>query len=65
MVGDLVLWKVVGSMKDQNAGKLAPNWEGPYQVTTTVRVGAYYLEDMEERPLPRPWNVCNLKKYYQ
>ena len=24
--------------------------------------GAYYLEDMEERPLPRPWNVSNLKK---
>ena len=65
MVGDLVLWKAVGSMKDQNAGKLAPNWEGPYQVTATVRVEAYYLEDMEERPLPRPWNVCNLKKYYQ
>lgn len=25
---------------------------------------AYYLEDLEERPLPQPWNVYNLKKYY-
>ena len=32
-VGDLVLWKAVGSMQDTNAGKLAPTWEGPYRVT--------------------------------
>ena len=51
-------------MKDQNAGKLAPNWEGPYQVIASVGAGAYYLEDLEERPLPRPWNIYNLKKYY-
>lgn len=29
MAGNLVLGKAIGSMKDQNAGKLAPNWEGP------------------------------------
>ena len=52
-------------MKDQNVGKLALNWEGPYRVTATVGLRAYYLEDLEERPLPRPWNVYNLKKYYQ
>lgn len=62
---DLVLRKVVGSMKDQNARKLMPNWEGPYRVTTTVGAGAYYLEDSEERPLPRPLNVYNLRTYYQ
>ena len=39
-------------MKDQGAGKLAPNWEGPYRVTTVAGVEAYYLEDVEERPLP-------------
>lgn len=63
--GDLVLRKVVGSIKDQNAGKLTPNWEGPYRVTATVGAGAYYLEDLEERPLPRPLNVYNLRTYYQ
>lgn len=56
--------RIVGSMKDQNARKLAPNWEGPYRVTTVAKMGAYYLEDVEERLLPRPWNVSNLKKYY-
>ena len=50
----LGLQKAVRSMKGHNAGKLALNWEEPYQVTATVEAGAYYLEDMEERPLPRP-----------
>ena len=30
VTGDIVLRKVVGSMKDLSARKLAPNWEGPY-----------------------------------
>ena len=30
VAGDLILWKAIGNMKDQNAGKLATNWEGPY-----------------------------------
>ena len=64
VAGDLVLWKAVRNMKDQSAGKLAPNWEGPYRVTTIVGTGTYYLEDMKERPLPQPCNICNLKKYY-
>ncbi|XP_075636714.1 uncharacterized protein LOC142608949 [Castanea sativa] len=57
VAGDLVLRKVVGSARDVNAGKIAPSWEGPYRVTAIAGAGAYYLEDMEERPLPRPWNV--------
>ena len=52
MAGGLVLRKVVGSMKYHNADKLAPNYEGPYQVTAMAGAKAYYLEDMEERPLP-------------
>lgn len=48
---DLVLRKVVGNMKDQNADKLALNWVGPYRVTATAEVRAYYLEDLEERRL--------------
>jgi len=49
---DLVLRRVVEITKDLNAGKLAPNWKGPYKFTAIARAGAYYLEDMEERPLP-------------
>ena len=63
-VGDLVLRKVVRNTRDVNAGKLALTWEGPYRVTTIASAGAYYLEDLDERPLSRPWNAHNLKKFY-
>ena len=62
--GELVLRKVVGNMPDIAAGKLAQTWEGPYRVTAIAGAGAYYLEDLDERPLPRPWNANNLKKFY-
>ena len=54
----------MGNMRDVDAGKLAQTWEGPYRVTAIAGAGAYYLEDLDERPLPRPWNVHNLKKFY-
>lgn len=54
----------MGNVQDVNAGKLAPNWEGPYRVIAIAEAGAYYLEDMEERPLPQSWNVQNLKIFH-
>ena len=63
-VGDLVLRKAVGNMRDTNARKSTPSWEGPYKVTTITGSGAYYLEDLDERPLPWPWNAHNLNKFY-
>nr|XP_023900295.1 uncharacterized protein LOC112012148 [Quercus suber] len=63
-VRDLVLRKVVGNMRDISAGKLAPTWEGPYIVTAIAGAWAYYLKDLDEKPLPRPWNAHNLKKFY-
>ncbi|KAL0416876.1 UNVERIFIED_CONTAM: hypothetical protein Slati_3519500 [Sesamum latifolium] len=60
-VGDLVLRRV-DALKP--IGKLDPTWEGPYKVTSVIGKGAYELEDPEGRPLPRPWNVHNLKKYF-
>ena len=62
--GDLVLRRAVGNMRDTNTGKLALTWEGPYRVTSIASAGAYYLEDLDKRPLPQPWNVHNLKKFY-
>ena len=59
-----MLRKAVGNMRDTNAGKLAQAWEGPYRVTAIVSTGAYYLEDLNERPLSQPWNVYNLKKFF-
>ena len=62
--GDLVLRKVLGSTKNPAWGKLGPNWEGPYRITLVARIGAYYLEDSDERAIPHPWNVNNLRMYY-
>ena len=62
--GNLVLRKVVGTARNSNWGKLGPNWEGPYRITSVAGIGAYYLEDLDENVIPRPWNVNNLLCYY-
>ena len=51
---DLVLRKVVGAAKDPSWGKLGPNWEGPFQITSVAGICAYYLEDLDEKVVPRP-----------
>ena len=61
---DLVLRKVIGTAKNLVWGKLGPNWEGLYRITSMAGIGAYFLEDLHEHVIPRPWNVNNLKKYY-
>ena len=63
-VGDLVLRKFLGTAKNPAWGKLGPNWEGAYRITSVVGIGAYHLEDLEERAVPRSWNVNNLRRYY-
>ena len=62
--GDLVLRKVPGTTRNPAWGKLGPNWEGPYRITFVIGIGAYFLEDLDERVVPCPWNVNNLKRYY-
>ena len=62
--GDLVLRKVLGIAKNLVWGKVGPNWEGPYRITSMAGIGAYFLEDLDERVIPRPWNINNLKRYY-
>ena len=64
-VGDLVLRKVSTATKDLNQGKLGPTWEGPYRVVHYSRRGSYHLETLDGQKLLRPWNIENLKKYYQ
>ena len=53
-VGDWVLQKVIIATKDSAEGKLASSWEGPYKVTDCRRAGAYRLENLEVKALPRP-----------
>ena len=61
---DLVLRKVLGAVKNPAWGKLGPNWEGSYRITLVAGIGAYFLEDLDEHVIPRPWNINNLKMYY-
>ena len=62
--GYLVLRKVVRMAKNLTWGKLGPNWEGPYRITSIAGIGAYYLEELDENVIPHPWNVNNLRCYY-
>ena len=54
VLGDLVLRKVLGTAKNPAWGKLGPNWEGPYRITSVARIGAYYLEDLDENVVQCP-----------
>ena len=47
-IGDLVLRKVMGAAKDPSQGKLRPNWEGPYRITSWQRKGIYHLKQWTE-----------------
>ncbi|GKB71364.1 reverse transcriptase domain-containing protein [Tanacetum coccineum] len=47
-----------------DGGKLGPKWEGPYEVTETLRDGAYRLRSMDGIVFPRTWNIAKLKKCY-
>ena len=62
--GDLVLQKVVGTARNPTWGKLRPNWERSYRITSKAGIGAYFLKDLDKHVVPRPWNVNNLKRYY-
>ena len=61
---DLVLRKVLGTAKNPAWGKLWPNCERPYRITSVVGIGVYHLEDLDENFKPCPWNVNNLRRYY-
>ncbi|CAD5175909.1 unnamed protein product, partial [Musa acuminata subsp. malaccensis] len=63
-LGDLVLRKAEVNDPGRARGKLSLNWEGPYRVVDVVRIGVYRLATLQGRPLPRTWNVHNLKKFF-
>ena len=56
--------KIFWQCQEPFLGKLGLNWEGPYRITSVAGIGAYYLEDLDEKTVPRPWNVNNLRRYY-
>nr|GFD31987.1 reverse transcriptase domain-containing protein [Tanacetum cinerariifolium] len=50
--GDFV-YRANGASHVEDAGKLRPKWEGPYEVTEALGNDAYKLRDMDGRELPR------------
>ena len=64
-VGTLVLRKFFENIAKKGVGKLQENWKGPYIVSKASETGAYHLQKLDRTPLLRPWNVSNLKQYYQ
>ena len=54
----------MGAANNPAWGELGPNWERPYHITLEASIGAYFLEDLDEHVISRPWNVNNLKRYY-
>jgi hypothetical protein len=63
-VNDLVLNRASIGLKNAKDGKLAANWEGPYQVIRSKQKGAYALESFQGRELPRTFNAADLRRYY-
>jgi len=52
--GDLVLRKVLSTVKNPVWGKLGSNWEEPYRITSVAEIGTYYFEDLDEKVVPCP-----------
>uniref|UniRef100_A0A803MT82 Uncharacterized protein n=1 Tax=Chenopodium quinoa TaxID=63459 RepID=A0A803MT82_CHEQI len=63
-LGDWVLSKAFQNTKNPADEKLVPPWEGPYEITQVIGIGAYRLTDQQGNPVPRSWNGTHLRKYY-
>ena len=63
-VGSWVLRRVFQNTKEAGAGKLGPNWEGPYQITRVVGQRAYKLRTADGRDISNSWNAVHLRQYH-
>jgi hypothetical protein len=60
-VGDLVLRRVLNR---EGLHELSPSWEGPFKMMEVCRPGCVRLATTEGMPLPNPWNIEHLRKFY-
>jgi transposase InsO family protein len=60
-VGDLVLRRILNR---EGLHKLSPSWEGPFKVIKVCRPGCLRLATEDGTPLPNPWNIEHLRKFY-
>nr|KYP33544.1 Retrovirus-related Pol polyprotein from transposon 17.6 [Cajanus cajan] len=63
-VGDLVRRLLGEARRDTSEGKLEPNWGGPFRVLKDLENGAYRLEELNRKAIPRTWNATHLKFYF-
>nr|XP_025673928.1 uncharacterized protein LOC112773098 [Arachis hypogaea] len=61
---DLVLRRNDIGLPTPGEGKLAANWEGPYRVKEVIGKGAFKLERLDGKEIPRTWNASNLRRFY-
>ncbi|XP_057755284.1 uncharacterized protein LOC130974412 [Arachis stenosperma] len=61
---DLVLRRNDIGLPTPGEGKLAANWEGPYRVKKVMGKGAFKLERLDGKEVPRTWNADNLRRFY-
>jgi len=59
---DLV-WRMRSDAR-KSEGKFSFNWEGPFRVREVAKGGAYHLEWLSGKTVPRTWNATHLKFYY-
>ncbi|KAI3678508.1 hypothetical protein L6452_37803 [Arctium lappa] len=62
--GDYVLRRLFQNTQEVNASKLSTKWEGPYQISSIVGKGAYKIQTLDGRDIPRSWNAVHLKRYF-
>ncbi|XP_060210725.1 uncharacterized protein LOC132637687 [Lycium barbarum] len=62
-IGKLVLHRIF-QHQDEDKGKFAPNWQGPYVVQKVLSGGAVVLTEMEGQEWPKPINADTIKHYY-
>jgi hypothetical protein len=60
-VRDLVLQRVLNL---EGLHKPSPSREGPFKVTEVRRPGCVRLATTKGVPLPNPWNIEHLRKFY-
>ncbi|XP_057756163.1 uncharacterized protein LOC130975374 [Arachis stenosperma] len=61
---DLVLRRNDIGLPTPGEGKLAANWEGPYRIKKAMGKGAFKLERLDGKEVPRTWNADNLRRFY-
>ena len=62
--GSLVLRCAKGPHRIPEEGKPTTIWEGPFRVMTNLGNGAYRLESIDRKLVPRTWNATHLKAYH-